>query len=179
MAGGSPSPREISDAIFRGDVEYVARALRDHREVFVTKGWVTWMHSAADVGLLPVIEMLVAAGADVNTPQSNHSVPSPEGVIDTAAAEGHLEVVRWFLDHGAVINHVITGRVRCFALAGAAGSGHLEVVKLLVERGAAVNSCWAELTPLDHAVMYGQVEVAAYLRSVGGKTAAELSAPPG
>jgi hypothetical protein len=179
MAGEVPTPREIFDAIYQKDIEYVARALRDHREVFEREGWTTWMSSAASVGLLPLLELFVAAGADVNAPQSNHSVPSPEGVIETAASEGHLEVTRWLLDRGAVVNHVVNGQVRCGALVSTVGSGHLEVVKLLVERGAAVNSCWAGLTPLDHATMYGKAEVADYLRSVGGKLAAELDESSG
>jgi hypothetical protein len=44
----------------------------------------------------------------------------------------------------------------------------------IVERGAAVNACWAGLTPLDHALAYNREEIAAYLRSAGGKRAGEL-----
>ncbi len=174
MAAGPPTAREIFDAIYQGDLEYVARALRDHREVFQWEGWTTWMSSAASTGQLSLLELLVAAGADVNAPESVGVASSPEGVIHTAAAEGHFEVVRWLLDHGAAINHTVGGRVRCFAMGSAVGSGHLEVVKLLVERGAAVNACWAGMTPLNHALLYGQAEVADYLRSVGAKTADEL-----
>ncbi len=95
-------------------------------------------------------------------------------MIDTAASEGHLEVVRWLLDNGATVNHVVNGQTRCFALTGAAFRGRLDVVKLLVERGAMLNAVWAGMTPLDHALAYDKKEVGSYLRSVGGKTAKEL-----
>jgi ankyrin repeat protein len=174
MAAKGITPAQVFSAIYAGEEEFVAAALRDNRDMFVTKGWTTWLSSAASAGRLRLVQLLVEAGADMNAPESEASVPSPEGVIDSAAGNGHLEVVRWLLDRGAKINHVVDGVTRCFALVNAVGSGHLDVVRVLVERGAAVNSCWAGLTPLDHARMYGQDEVAAYLQSVGGKTAAEL-----
>ncbi|AMV28569.1 Ankyrin repeats (3 copies) [Gemmata sp. SH-PL17] len=134
-----------------------------------------WMSAVAMRGKLWAIELLVARGADVNRPSnSTDSVPSPEGPIVYAANNGHMDVVRYMLDRGAEINHMIEGRVRCQALVGAAIWGHLDVVKLLVERGAAVNAVWAEMTPLDQSELHGRDEVAAYLRSIGWKTAAEL-----
>ena len=165
---------QIFDAIHDGNVEFVARALAEHRAIFDGKGWVTWLESAASAGHLRIVEMLVEAGADVNEPASDHSGGSPEGVIDQASAEGHIDVVRWLMDHGAAVNHEVNGQTRCFALTGAAGSGHVEVVKLLIERGADINASWAGMTAIDHALTYGQREVADYLRSVGGKSAAEL-----
>ncbi len=73
------------------------------------------------------------------------------------------------------MNFDVDGQTRCYALTGAARNGHLDVVRLLIERGAAVNACWAEMTPLDYALMYGRNDMADYLRSVGGKRAAELA----
>jgi hypothetical protein len=169
---------DIYDAIDAGDAEFIARGLRDQPEVFRAHGWRMWMGAAADAGRLRVMELLVAAGADVNEPKSGSSAASPEGVIDVAAAMGHLDVVRWLLDRGARVNHEVLGQTRCFALVNAVRSRHLDVVKLLVERGAAVNACWAGLTPLDHAMMYGRADAAEYLRSVGGKTAGGLAGHP-
>jgi ankyrin repeat protein len=134
-----------------------------------------WMNYAAMDGKLWAVELLVDQGADVNKPSnSTDSVPSPEGPIVYAADNGHATVVRYMLDRGAVVNHLIDGRVRCQALVGAAIWGHLDVAKLLVERGAEVNAVWAEMTPLDRAELHGQHEVVSYLRSVGGRTATEL-----
>lgn len=138
-----------------------------------------WMSSAASDGRLWAVELLVARGADVNKPSnSTDSVPSPEGPIVQAAGSGNVDLVRFLLDRGAVVNHVIGGRARCFALTQAAWGGHLEVVRLLVERGAAVNAVWGEKTAVDFAE-WGQDEVHDYLRSVGGKTAVELGGAAG
>jgi ankyrin repeat protein len=139
-----------------------------------------WLNLAATDGKLWAVELLVERGADVNKPSnSTDSVPHPEGPIVYAADGGHVDVVRYMLDRGAAINHPVNGRVRCQALVGAAIWGHLAVAKLLVERGAAVNAVWAEKTPLDQAELWGRDEVAAYLRSVGGRTAVELGESPG
>ncbi len=136
-----------------------------------------WMNSAAMNGKLWAVEFLTEQGADVNKPSnSTDSDPSPEGPIVEAAGSGHVELVRYMLDRGARVNHTVDGQIRCFALSRSARKGHLEVVRLLVERGAEVNAAWAEKTALDHALQWGQDEIAAYLRSSGGKTAAELGA---
>lgn len=139
-----------------------------------------WMSSAAMDGRLWAVELLVARGADVNRPSNTtDSVPSPEGPIVEAARSGSVELVRFFLDRGAVVNHLVDGQTRCFALTGAARRGHLNVVKLLIEREAAVNAVWAGKTALDHAVEWGQDEAADYLRSVGGRSAADLGETAG
>jgi ankyrin repeat protein len=166
----------LYDALRADDASEFARLLALYPECrYDGGGDDMWMASAAMRGKLWAVEWLVARGADVNRPSnSTDSVPHPEGPIVYAAQEGRLDVVRYMLDRGAAINHLIGGRVRCQALAGAAIWGHLEVAKLLVEREAEVNAVWAEMTPLDRAEQHGREEVAAYLRSVGGKTAEGL-----
>jgi len=145
--------------------------MKEHPEhIHTEEDLVWWLHSAATNGKLPFVEFFVGKGADVNASQDD----SPEGPLQYAAGEGHLDVVRWLLDNGAKINHVVGGQTRCFALTGAAGAGHLDIVKLLVERGAEVNANWLSMTPLSHAVAYGKQEIVAYLRSVGAKEPHEL-----
>ena len=135
-----------------------------------------WMDAAAMDGKPWAIEYLVAEGADVNKPSnSTDSTPLPEGPIQWAAAGGHLDTVRVMLDLGARVNTVLSGQRRCVPLWFAVADGHLEVVRLLAERGADVNASRNDATALDDAIFYDRDEVAAYLRSVGGKTAAELT----
>jgi ankyrin repeat protein len=163
------------NAIQAGDLATFQRLFEEHpEERFYDDGRSKWFSDAASAGQLEIVQYLVATGVDVNEPANNDSVASPEGVVYRAAGEGHLDVVKWMLDHGAKLNFEVRGQTRCCALLQAARDGHLDVVKLLVERGAAVNSCWAEMTPLDHAHDSGQEEVAQYLKSVGAKTAGEL-----
>lgn len=168
---------QISDTVRSGNVVAFKFCLKEHpQNIWEDKErprWSYWLNAAADSGQLSILQTLIEAGADINVPASANG--SPEGVIGIAAAEGHLEIVQWLLDQGAIVNHVVDGQSRCFSLTGAAFSGHLEVVRLLVERGAWINCNWAGMTPLDHAMMYGQHEIVAYLRSVGGKMSAELT----
>jgi hypothetical protein len=139
---------QLYEAMVRGDAGEFERLLAEHpRMRRYDDGRDRWLGEAATEGSLPVIQLLVRLGTDVNEPANNDSVACPEGVIYRAAEMGHLEVVRWLLDRGAKVNHVVAGQTRCYALSGAARGGYLEVVKLLVERGAAVNACWAGLTP--------------------------------
>jgi hypothetical protein len=110
-----------------------------------------------------MLSLLVEFGADVNAPANVYG--GPEGVIDDAAGFGAIDAVRWLLDHGAKINHVVEGELRCFALTGAVNEGRLDIVKLLLERGAEINASWRGLTALGSAVMFGKGEIAAFLRS--------------
>ena len=159
--------KQLHAALERDDRAEFARLLKRYPDCrYKESGDDYWMSTACMYGKLWAVELLVAQGADVNRPSnSTDSVPSPEGPIVKAADSGHLDVVRYMLDQGAKINHVVNGRVRCRALAGAAIGGHLDVARLLVERGAEINAVWAEMTPLDHAVVWGRDEVAAYLQS--------------
>ena len=52
--------------------------------------------------------------------------------------------------------------------------GHFDIVKLLVEHGADVNATWIDVNPLSYAIMYGQKEIEAYLRSKGAKEPSQL-----
>lgn len=135
----------------------------------------SWLSTACLEGKLWAVELLLRRGGDLNKPScSTDSVPAPEGTIVEAAGSGNLELIRFLLQRGAVVNHTVGGQVRCYALSRAARKGHLQVVQLLVERGAALNSLWARKTALDHAEEWGQTEVADFLRSVGGKSVLEL-----
>jgi ankyrin repeat protein len=71
---------------------------------------------------------------------------------------GHVEVVRWLLDHGAVINEVDDYGFTALGLAG--GDGGPPVVRLLLERGADPTIATREgTTPLVAASSEGQLEV--------------------
>jgi hypothetical protein len=118
-----------------------------------------------------MVSLLVELGGDINPPADD---PSPEGPLLDAASEGAVKVVQWLLDHGAKINHQVGGVTRCLALSRAAWEGHLKVVRLLVEHGADINAVWNGQNALGFAIMYGQKEIEAYLRSKGAKEPSEL-----
>ena len=166
----------MSEAVALGDVTAFDALLQAHPEEFrYADGRCSWLLSAADDGQLAILKYLHDRGVDVNERKAAQR-GVPEGVVVTAANSGHLEATRWLLNHGAVLNHTVSGQVRCFALSGAASHGRVDIVRLLVEHGAAINAAWAGMTALDHADTYGHREVHDYLRSAGAKTAAELAA---
>lgn len=139
------------------------------------------MGMAAMEGKLPIIEALVALGLKVNE-SDDHSLPGepfyqPEGPIVHAAAAGHLDIVRWLLEHGAQINYVVNGRPRCQPLIYAATNGHLDIVKLLVEYGADLHSDRGGVYASTQAEDFRHFEVRDYLRSLGVKTMREKYPP--
>ena len=98
MAEKPPIPEQMYDAIQQGKTALFERLLRKHPELArYPDGRSMWLSDAASAGRLPIVQLLVRMGADVNERANADSVPSPEGVIYRAAAEGHLEVVRWLL----------------------------------------------------------------------------------
>jgi ankyrin repeat protein len=121
-------------------------------------------------GRLSVMQSLVDLGVDVNTPKDSQDADdpfyTPEGPILQAAAEGHLEVVRWLLDNGARINFIVQGKNRCLPLLQAAANGHIDVVKILVQHGADIHSSWNGLNAVQLAENYGHSDVRDHLLSL-------------
>jgi hypothetical protein len=137
-----------------------------------------WLRFAAGDGSLPFVQALVELGSDVNQPNypcnPSDQMYEPEGSILHAASNGHLEVVRCLLDHGARINFVVHGKPRCLPLTNAVRKGWLEVVKLLVERGADIHADWGGTNAVTLAKDYGHEEIRAYLVSQGAKEEPEI-----
>jgi ankyrin repeat protein len=90
------------------------------------------LHSAARSGDLDALEEAIRAGADVNAPDENGTVP-----LGWATSLGHREVVRMLLQAGAEVDHQ-TPRGQS-ALNVAASRDDRAMVRLLLEAGADVN----------------------------------------
>jgi ankyrin repeat protein len=92
-----------------------------------------------------------------------------------AAANGHLDVVKYLCDKGAQIEVMGTMGHRT-PLHGAALKGHLDIVKLLCARGANVHAV-GDMgdTPLIWAAEYGQISVVQYLCEQGAGVEAMTS----
>jgi hypothetical protein len=99
-------------------------------------------------------EKLLAQGADVN-------VTDKQSALVQAAANGHLDCVRWLLDHGADVN--LQHGANANALHCAAWYGHFEIARLLVERGADLTPLYDNKTPLQIAREQKRETVARYL----------------
>jgi len=59
------------------------------------------MRTASYAGKIDVLEVLLKYGGDVNEVYEKEDIGPPGTALDVAIAEGHEDVVRWLLDHGA------------------------------------------------------------------------------
>jgi ankyrin repeat protein len=92
-------------------------------------------------------------------------------VLMFAAREGHVDIVRLLLDHGADANVTSESRDGATPLTIAAEHGHVEVIKLLLSRGADVNGRNAhDNTALMYAAQYNHVDVAKVLLNANADT---------
>lgn len=92
----------------------------------------TGLMIAAWRGDIPMMELLVARGADVNKANA-----LGERALMHAGWRGHADAVRWLLARGARIN---SDPMRWSALHYAVFAGHGEVATLLLEHGADINA---------------------------------------
>ncbi|KAF9892306.1 hypothetical protein FE257_002083 [Aspergillus nanangensis] len=111
-----------------------------------TRGGITALLAVIRHKSLPLVELLVMHGADVN-PSGDFAFPSPLG---DAAASDWFEGVRFLLDHGANVNHVALSLLESHPdelplavdlyspLGWAIANGNDEMIYLLVKNGANV-----------------------------------------
>jgi ankyrin repeat protein len=123
-------------ATHKNDVEMVRVLLRAGADV--KRGTriesITPLLMASESGNAPILELLLAAGADPN--QTNELGTTP---LMMAAASGSLETVQTLLDHKANVNAKEKARNQT-ALMFAAAFDRSAVVRLLASRGADVNA---------------------------------------
>lgn len=92
----------------------------------------TGLMIAAWEGNIPLMELFVARGADVN-----RSNAAGEQALLHAAWRGKLDAVKWLLEHGARLNRE---PMQWTALHYAVFAGHEEVAQYLIGRGADINA---------------------------------------
>ena len=112
-----------------------------------------------------LVSLAIAVGNDPGQITSVY-----EGTALIAAAHlGHHEVVKRLIEAGAPLNHVNnldwTALIEAVVL-GDGGPNHIKTVQLLVEAGADISIGDRDgVTPLQHAVSRGYVEIAKIIRS--------------
>lgn len=144
--------------------------VRDMREV----PWdVTALMHAAENGHLPVVEMLLEAGADVNAKDKGIPSVEPGGYTSLlrAVRNGHVRIARVLLKAGAKANDRGPG---FYPMSAAAARGSPELINLLLRHGADLNSSDEdERTPLIEAVDEGQLEATKALLKGGANPNAQ------
>src|SRR5688572_24511682 len=95
---------------------------------------------------LPEVKRLVAAGAKLDAFPQRAGTEGGSPALHEAVWNGHEEVVRFFIDHGA--NLEITFSDAGPPLAGAVGGRHYAIAEMLLAHGASVNHAVRQvLTP--------------------------------
>ena len=158
-----PDPVSFSVAIERGDLS-LAREWLDAGLAPDFEGRVigTGLMIAAWEGNIPMMELFVARGADIDKTNS-----FGEQALLHAAWKGHLAAVRWLAEHGARLNR--QGK-EWAALHYAAFAGHAAVVSYLLERGADINALSTNgSTPLMMAAREGKEAIAGALLAAGAR----------
>jgi uncharacterized protein len=130
----------------------------------------TLLHIAASYGSVEVCENLIGRGISINAPSASSGNQLP---ISEAAGRGHLDLVRWLIDHGACVDGLSTSVTTPVMVA--AMNGHRSVVELLLQCGADINRLHLRThqTSLDFAQVYQHDHVADLLRKAGALHAIE------
>jgi tetratricopeptide (TPR) repeat protein len=158
-----PDPVSFSVAIENGNLS-LAREWLDAGLAPDFEGRVigTGLMIGAWEGNVPMMELFVARGADVNKTNS-----VGEQALLHAAWKGRLDAVRWLVEHGARLNR--SGK-EWAALHYATFAGHAEVVGYLLERGADINALSTNgSTPLMMAAREGKEAIARTLLAAGAR----------
>ncbi|KAG8040195.1 hypothetical protein G9C98_000765 [Cotesia typhae] len=117
----------------------------------------TPLHFAAGYNRVPVVEFLLAHGADVHAKDKGGLVP-----LHNACSYGHYEVTELLVKHGASVN--VADLWKFTPLHEAAAKGKCDIVRLLLRHGAdAGKKNRDNATPLD-LVREGDQDVADLLR---------------
>jgi len=169
------------NAIWNHDTKMVDLLLKNGanaKQKFKGETEATLLEVAAQEGLLDIIKLLVASGADADERSTHGQTP-----LRTAARNGRTDLVKYFLSKGCEVNTKADDGAT--PLEAAAGKGHMDIVKLLVEKGADVNLQDKEGDcALGEAARSGHMEVVKYLLSKGanpslknmeGQNAAEIA----
>ena len=127
----------------------------------------TCLHLAAQRGYLPIVELLVRSGADLETRNHYYRMTA----LYSAAVEGHVSIVRFLHQEGASLeNQNNWGRTPLHA---AATLEHADMLNTLLELGSEVEAKDKNQgTALSYAAECGRLDVVSSLLAAGASTQA-------
>lgn len=121
----------------------------------------SWLHWAAMLGRIEIMEILAESGAAVDGTTCDGDCSTP---LEVAAGQGRYAACEWLLDRSADIDHGL-GR-HATPIFGAVFGKSLELVRLFVQRGADLRATFGEpkIDLIRYAERYGTPEILEYLR---------------
>lgn len=124
---------------------------------------------------LPLVRLLIAAGADANASLIRNIARTP---LQLAVEKGSMDIVQALLHHGAEVNAPPCIWYGATALQFAAIGGYVGMMNLLLEREAEVNAAPAKVggrTALEGAAEHGRIDALQLLLNAG----AQITGPSG
>ncbi|XP_035718507.1 poly [ADP-ribose] polymerase tankyrase-like isoform X3 [Vespa mandarinia] len=146
-SGTDDAEAQLLEASKSGDLNAVKRILQTNPHAVNCRDLdgrhSTPLHFAAGFNRVPVVEYLLAHGADVHAKDKGGLVP-----LHNACSYGHYEVIELLVKHGASVN--VADLWKFTPLHEAAAKGKCEIVRLLLRHGAdATKKNRDGATPLD------------------------------
>ena len=170
------TPDETTKAIFRASRDNDASKLlsligTSESRLHTETPFGTPLHMSAANGNLSLVKALIKLGGDIDRRGGTFGGTA----INEAASKGHLEVVKYLLDHRAALD---TSEPERNPLFGAIYSGHIEIVKLLLGAGMDPTIRYSgehmtDMDALDFAVERGQTSIVEYLRTLSPQSGCE------
>ncbi|CAL4107028.1 unnamed protein product, partial [Meganyctiphanes norvegica] len=122
--------------------------------------WLTPLATATYWGRTPIVETLLAHGADVHAKDAKWG----DLPIHLAAVNGHLMIVQILHAHGSPLDAVNNNKdtpLHC-----AASFGHISIAKWLAQQGVDILAVdWCRRTAADKSELNGNSELAEWLRT--------------
>ncbi|MBQ8488246.1 MAG: ankyrin repeat domain-containing protein [Pseudobutyrivibrio sp.] len=157
------SIKKMRQLIKQGNIQSVKKLIKKNKELLtIETPFGTWLEVSADLGQIDLVKFFLESGIDVN----KSCGISEGGPMESAAFEGHLEVVKLLVQNGAILDVSTAAKNPLFA---AIYNGHFDIVKFLVENGidykasykiGSIENCDA----YEYARQYGRTEIAEYLK---------------
>jgi ankyrin repeat protein len=171
--------RKLRRAAEEGRAHYVKALLRRRADVNYVRpsipGYVilapndTPLHAAAENGQKAVVDILIAAGADLNRRTVlEHSGRRTEdsAPIQVASQNGHEDILEALLLAGADVD--LGNAIDDTAVHMVASKGRKGALEILLRAGAQVNlQSWSGRTPLHEAVVNGHEDIVKTLLAAG------------
>ncbi len=144
----------------------------DIAKLLVQRGAELSVFEACAVGELVRVQELIKQQPDL----INAYAPDGFQPLGLASFFGHIALVEWLLEVGAVVNSPSRNPMRVMPLHSAVANRRTEIVKLLLDHGADVNATQADdFTPLHEAAQNGMPEVTQWLIERGAQINPRLS----
>jgi 7,8-dihydropterin-6-yl-methyl-4-(beta-D-ribofuranosyl)aminobenzene 5'-phosphate synthase len=154
---------DVHEAAKQGDLAKLKTLIAENPDLANAKNenQETPLHAAVSGGHLDIVDLLIAAKADVNAVDNQKRTP-----LHLACYDGHEEIAEKLISHGADLEAKFSNGTT--PLFWAIPEGHTEVFELLVNRGADINAKTNDGANLLHTTaLYGQKNMAEILIGKG------------